>query len=590
MSLDRLSAECLGFIADYLPFWNLQALLVLGSPALKAKLQAGVTEIRALMKPMRKWSYAAFKFPHLRYLQVECPHESLFSPFLAPADEILPLEELSSLETLIVRSLLGTPLLSWLNRGPGDPYPLPSLKRLSVHTNASPTQVYLEQLPPTLTDLSIRISSPSDSWCPLTQLSSLPRGLIRLSLPDLPFLIGSEMLSEVKLPPHLEYLNLNLKSLWDSEIDVLELVFQVVPQTLVEMHVMLQHTSVKKAIVSSMPPALEVLSVSAIEDRSSSCVVVFTQPLPPTLRVFNMPLTSCRLQTNLDHFVLPSRITSLSFLDQTGIVDLGALPVTLTHLALGLSKMAETVGDFSLEDLTHLKSLLLPSVEPRFSLSKPSTWEALHSRLEVLHIGTGMLASCDGLIGPWTRLRELKLYIQDAMFTGDTRSAPRDWLPRTLERLTMHSYSDGQHLRRSFLWPLMSENKSLKLVDYRRMAHIVPSVEIVSKFISSLPSGLETFRFGSAKPIPEDPFLALPSNLKELVLEGSQITVNHLGKLPSSLTSLQIYSNRTPNISAVQKNFPRNLVYMVGVEFPRNHPYWHHMQEHKRQCGLPTPV
>lgn len=578
MSLDRLSAECFAVIAHFLPYRSVQALEVVGSPAILSKLFRGVSEIRAQVGPMQKWTHAAFDYPLLRYLRLENAHSRVFPPFVALSDHLLAPRVHTALETLIVQSSLGALLLQPSTDQESLCTLLPCLKRLSIMADTIEARLRFDKLPSTLTDFSVDSIMYGGQAHDFSDLSALPRGLLRLSLAQLHFCTNEEESIDF-LPPRLQLLHLMLETAHSSKKESLPILLSIIPPTMTSLRLMLQRVRAESLMVGSLPPALESFSLelNSLPARNSAKVTLEV-PLPPNFR--SLKITP-ECESNLAGFRLPSGLTSLCLDRHARVADLDDLPTTLTHLAIRNCNKA-----FSIENLTRLTSLRLSSVATsRLCISQASTWGALHSRLESLHIGTSLLASAKPLLGPWTRLAELRLELQRP--PPDLLDMPRAWLPTTLQTLTIADQVRDNKNKVPFYWPLMSHNKSLKSVTYEHSNGI--SGPILSEFGAELPDSLEILNLSIMGSIPTTLLHDLPAGLKELILRISYLSEGHFVALPPQLSTLEIYTGDHSSIAIPPEMLPRQLIYVSGVKLPPGSPFKLQEVERRRQQELCAP-
>ena len=610
------------------------ALEMAGNKAVSWKLERSVTKIDAQIPCLSKWSFLPFRYPKLRSLTINRNKGLDYHPFYAPNDQFIPNEGHKTLESLSIHSthsltlLHGYALPSKLSRL------LPSLKKLEIESNSHFSSNMLRNVPPTITDFRLTLSADlSDTPFHISALGSLPQSLRTLHITSDSLVECTPMYgpaNTISLPPTLTDLSLRiqrsslrvLKSLPPKMRSLIhtgtiearsEIKLSELPKGLTVLHCNCLYRNGTLILDSPFPDTLISLimnlnvRIESQEERldelrsfpPSLTALEFFHPLLHQMALSSSlsALLTVHISTNLGDFNNMRNLTSVTFdewLSCDGMIS--SLPETLTHLTATPTRALEWLT--TIPKLTHLKSLHLYQSDP---MPHSYFWEHLYSRLESLHCYVAHFDYVDDLSGEWSNLKELTLETAELLpeLSLWCTKEPSDRGPSpikyssTLEKLTIF----GLQFLPLFWTPIaqLPRIESLSLYGHNepiRRPYNAFLAATVEETIANLPASLTALVITLPYYIPPNCIQMLPTGLKHLefisegygaefyfipnadpsalaVLSGvvthikySELwTAEHLKSLPPRLETINLSVNRMfdPNLNS-HLWMPPNLI------------------------------
>lgn len=588
-SLNRISDDCIGLILAYLSYRDITALELIGSAALSSKVNRGVSEISVQVGCLRKWPLQAFRFRKLQSIAISSLEETLSSVYVPPLvdeDLLVPLHGHSTLTSLDLQTIL---CFTVLYPRPGIPTLhelFPQLKKLKLEGDGIITPEALDNIPPTLTELSLHAEA--EILYHPSKINGLPRGIETLVLNGMilgewsPGAQNDSEDSSLLFPPALTCLELstrissNLMNSIPKSIQVLTLTFAADVEDslnvsyldfpfLASFILKLKNTQWEKPKLVIDKPFPDTLSNLRLELENIGFEGVEpSSALPPSLTSYigfidpegmlNWHKTLPRLKIayfDKDTFkasppiafppLLHLRVPSIDLSDES----IRAIPVSVTSLKATV--MNQPVW---LETLAKLKSLTELELH-RESERLPSQgfWDIMHERLDAIAMSVDQCESLEDLCGDWAKLRILELEANSSQRRPDFLKAYTPFGALSSEKKLFHYPSSLTTLSLSadsamafFTHPLSYLSKlstlSLNVMRSTLIPAVADLIDMVS-FLTNLPRSLLSLSITHRDALPESSLRSLPRNLKYLYLSNylTELTWTriHLCNLPKNL-------------------------------------------------------
>lgn len=575
--LELLSAECLHQITQELDFYDIMALDLSGSCYLRSKLAQAVTKIDARIPPLFKWTHLPFRYRKLQSLSINPDIQCAESVFYAPGDLLIPEEGHKALESLRVSSPLAMTLLvpNSLTGAPHLSQLLPNLRTLYIRAKGDLTRAMLQDLPRTLTSLSLCLSGNYEPEASI--LEALPPALEKFATFST-ILSGKEHIGEsnrISLPATLTCLEIALSSLdplftslssnmqslivYGGDDETLKLKSSQFPPNLTYLALWISHPKIAMTMDSHIPITLDSFSASAKIEfldpttglEISNVASFFLAPLrnfylnsdvmahyfpPPTIPTLEElydcpdPLVWSKM-TNLISLKVPVTVEPSSLL---------LLPLSLTDLTSPLTSNPTHWLEV-LPKLIHLKRLAI--VQSNHS-APPGFFDSLYDRLDTLSCRSSEFDTHQALNGGWTKLTSLSLtfttvWSEFAAYANNCTipcvSLEENSLryPSTLKSLTISCQSHVQ-----ILWPPIAKLRHLESLILYGSFNTPTGDQSLYNFLTTLPAPLSYLCAYVPYYIEPKYLWNLPSHTRNLVLGMSSSRTANLDFSPTVDRSL----------------------------------------------------
>ena len=323
---------------------------------------------------------------------------------------------------------------------------LPNLLTLELAASVAFEPIYVDRLPPTLTELSV--TAGDLGRLPISVINKLPRTLASLTLRSIPFECNEEPLDSISFPPALtsfitrarfpfgliKYMPRTLRTLrfWsfaDDDFRVLKV--SDLPPSLTSLTLPSPRTFMDYYyLLLDLPLTLLPLNTLVLPNKDfklitdannlESSVTTLDGILPPTLTTFygvkelhgatnwlntTPRLKECELDDSVFRTSTPSSLppSDSSALRSIHVIDT-VIPMTLTKLIASVSDHPNWLR--AIPKLTHLECLKL---QDESLLPSDGFWNLMKTRLTRLRVRLTTFESLDDLQHGWTRLKSLKL-------------------------------------------------------------------------------------------------------------------------------------------------------------------------------------
>ena len=622
---------------NYLDFWDIKALELIGDRSLYSKIEGCVTQIDYQVFPLDPWPKSAFRYRSLRDLSVYCIESFICPPLIATNDELIPIQGHQTLSKLTIKTMLGFTILRQHSDRPPLKELLPSLEYLSITSIGIFESTMLHHLPSKLGSLHLAITEHNSTHLkqsiPYEQLGYLPKSVHTLKLQkiyiDAPQSLNPFIVQQTLPTGPLTHLDLTFNDMGAFT--------RALPSTLIDLCLSTSDVTTNNLLVSSLPQS-SLTSLSFRAGRSGN--IIFDTKFPPSIKLLSFSTSIHYLKTDNsilspEEFLssLPSslqditgcntmfrvkdasqlppfmrrmrtserRAKNLAFLPPSlhtlNITEfqqtphfLSLMPITITKLyahVLNVPLWLETI-----KSLVNLKSLYLahPQTCSRAQpLPSLGFWDVVHSRLETLDTTLDFATDFKDIFGPWKKLHTLALTASSSsrclVFDEEAKRAPLEFYsPPTLTNLLISSEAYFP-----FLWspiPHLSSLRHLTLQLDRVPDDNFP--QDAWDILGRLPSFLRSLSLRHADATVEQ-LSRLPKSLKRLAFYYGHLDKEHLEVLPDSLTALTCTSTRRLSSTSTSKlsfTLPRRLVYLVMAQHQLEPSHSEAAKEYFRQRDL----
>lgn len=577
-TLDSISDECIDLITRHLDYFDVRALELCGNRALSARIERGVSQVRALVPSLGKWPLHAFNYRNMRSLTVinagaEC-NMKLTTPVIAEEDRLIPKTGHKLLESLKIQTILCFTVARL--QSPSLEELLPNLRSLDLEgEGAFDPKSFFKMLPSKLTFLRLKASGNSvhvNRNMPPALIADLPRSLETLLLQDCDIQFDKDPFAAdavISFPPALTRLRVTSNYILPA--------VQAIPKSVTDLTLGMSYLGTRQELSVS---SLCSLNLKRFQFKCGSAynkvILVLDRPFPTTLHTLIFPHEfqsivdgdTVTKEPELDRYLPPSltsfgglslqhtcinwgttlpnmkhgRIYKTVFKTQPptkfppllslNIPELDlpdasvqAFPTTLIQLRASVRNTP--VWMEKMKSLTSLSELQLN--ESSIKLPSIGFWDLMRERLTSLDCVTAHFESLDDLCCDWKRLESLALhcYASEEFGPKDLEKYTVDptktnlklfRLPPALKRLHFVTMSHFDFFAHSLAYLTQLEALSIGI---EHAEHTPQDHNHVWSILETLPKSITHFSIDTPTPLPAEYLKYLPKTIVDLSLRSS---------------------------------------------------------------------